>query len=60
MASEDPVQRTISQEELPCVLNRVQSQLRCFRLDRKLRDRSPLRRAMDDNKNSHRAETEIG
>ena len=31
-----------------------------FLLDRRFSDRSPLRRAMHDNRNNHRAETEAG
>ena len=31
-----------------------------FPLDRRFSDRSPLRRAMHDNRNNHRAETEAG
>ena len=34
--------------------------LRSFRLVRRRNDRSPLRFNKDDNKNSHRAETEVG
>jgi hypothetical protein len=37
-----------------------QSQPRDCLLDQRLRDKSPLRLAMDDNKNNHRAETEVG
>jgi hypothetical protein len=37
-----------------------QSQLRDRLLDQRLSDKSPLRLAMDDNKNNHRAETEVG
>ena len=34
--------------------------MRYFLLGQRLSDRSPLRLASDDNKNNHRAETEIG
>lgn len=37
-----------------------QSQLRDCLLDQRLSDKSPFRLAMDDNKNNHRAETEVG
>jgi hypothetical protein len=33
---------------------------RYYRLARRRNDRSPLRRAMHDNRNNHRAETEVG
>jgi hypothetical protein len=46
--------------EQPQVANSDGRQLRYFLLDQRLSDKSPLRLAMDDNKNNHRAEIEVG
>jgi hypothetical protein len=46
--------------EQPQVSNSDGRQLRYFLLDQRLSDKSPLRLAMDDNKNNHRAEIEVG